>query len=852
MENIDFTVVPEEAWNSLVQWYTLTEGQEPIARKVIDQGIFNKNCNIEIYLIDLKLCHHSNIDSPETEYFSRMTTLEQVEKTMRKLFNISDDKEVRLWSKYMNNMYEQLKRLSNTLQEASLYPGQVILIEEKNANGTWPRQEKHHSIITSSGAIGDVPVTRNYSGSSEVVYDSSYSNNGYRSSFTPGLCGLNNLGNTCFMNSAIQCLSNVPSLTEYMLSGQWKEELNCENPLGMHGEIASSYAELIKNMWSGKNATTVPRQFKVAVGHFKPEFSGYQQQDSQELMAFLLDGLHEDLNRIRKKPYIETKEADNRPDEEVAMETWQDYTRRNNSVIVDIFHGLLKSTLVCPECSKVSVKFDPFCYLSLPLPVKKERQMTVFFVPLNPKLNIRQCKLTLPKMGVIGDLCHAVAVLTGAPQDKLVVADVYNHRFHKFFLVQEQLSHITEKDDIFVYEVPINALDDPDTIVLPVYMRETRGKSGHNNIGYTQLFGQPLLIPLPRNNCTYDVVYKALLDRMVRFIHCPESSNSSSSVSLSEEDSSSSLEKEDNINNCDNDACNNTNESDESGVKNVATDVNSMELEGGFAVPEKKARMFILRLVNSFGSTDLDEISDDGIPIKFNNHSYIAADWTSKAKELYYDEKEAEAFIVDESMHQRPAPKKTIQLTDCLQLFTTMEKLGEQDPWYCPACKKHQQATKKFDIWNLPKILVIHLKRFSYNRYWRDKLDTFIDYPVKDLDMSEFVINPKRSPALYDLIAVSNHYGGMGVGHYTAYAKNKDLNQWFYFDDSSVTKASEESVVTKAGYVLVYQLKTSNRNSNSLTASSGSTKASTQTHCEIAMADSTTQSDSVHDTMDTD
>lgn len=78
----------------------------------------------------------------------------------------------------------------------------------------------------------------------------------------------------------------------------------------------------------------------------------------------------------------------------------------------------------------------------------------------------------------------------------------------------------------------------------------------------------------------------------------------------------------DNINNCDNDACNNINESDELGVKNVATDVNSMELDGGYAVPEKKARMFILRLVNSFGSTDLDEISDDGIPIKFNSRRH--------------------------------------------------------------------------------------------------------------------------------------------------------------------------------------------------------------------------------------
>ena len=68
----------------------------------------------------------------------------------------------------------------------------------------------------------------------------------------------------------------------------------------------------------------------------------------------------------------------------MAKESWDNYLKRNDSIIVDIFHGLLKSTLVCPECSKVSVTFDPFCYLSLPLPVKKERQIEVFLVPLDP------------------------------------------------------------------------------------------------------------------------------------------------------------------------------------------------------------------------------------------------------------------------------------------------------------------------------------------------------------------------------------------------------------------------------------------------------------------------------------
>jgi len=49
---------------------------------------------------------------------------------------------------------------------------------------------------------------------------------------------------------------------------------------------------------------------------------------------------------------------------------------------------------------------------------------------------------------------------------------------------------------------------------------------------------------------------------------------------------------------------------------------------------------------------------------------------------------------------------------------------------FCPVCKRHEQATKKFDIWQLPQVLVIHLKRFSYTRYWRDKLDTFVEFPI--------------------------------------------------------------------------------------------------------------------------
>lgn len=90
---------------------------------------------------------------------------------------------------------------------------------------------------------------------------------------------------------------------------------------------------------------------------------------------------------------------------------------------------------------------------------------------------------------------------------------------------------------------------------------------------------------------------------------------------------------------------------------------------------------------------------------------------------------------------------------------------------YCPRCKEHRQATKKLDLWMLPDILVFHLKRFSYSRYSKNKLDTFVNFPIHDLDLSKYVISKDGKPHVYELYAISNHYGGLGGGHYTAYAK---------------------------------------------------------------------------------
>ncbi|KAG9335208.1 hypothetical protein JZ751_005561 [Albula glossodonta] len=139
IEELDYILVPTEGWNKLVSWYGLMDTQEPIARKVVEQGTFVKHCKVEVYLTELKLCEDSNMDNVVTRCFSKADTIDTIEKEMRKLFSIPDEKETRLWNKYMSNTFGPLSNPSSTVQDAGLYQGQVLVIEQKHEDGTWPR-----------------------------------------------------------------------------------------------------------------------------------------------------------------------------------------------------------------------------------------------------------------------------------------------------------------------------------------------------------------------------------------------------------------------------------------------------------------------------------------------------------------------------------------------------------------------------------------------------------------------------------------------------------------------------------------------------------------------------------------
>lgn len=141
--------------------------------------------------------------------------------------------------------------------------------------------------------------------------------------------------------------------------------------------MAEAYGQLLKDMWCGRFTVVSPTEFKHQIGQKAPQFQGYQQQDSQELMSFLMDGLNEDLNRVKKKPVVEAVESDGRPDELIAQLSWEGYKKRNDSVVSDIFAGQLRSHVKCNVCDRESTTFDPFMSLSVPIPTKDTKAFVV-------------------------------------------------------------------------------------------------------------------------------------------------------------------------------------------------------------------------------------------------------------------------------------------------------------------------------------------------------------------------------------------------------------------------------------------------------------------------------------------
>lgn len=180
-----------------------------------------------------------------------------------------------------------------------------------------------------------------------------------------GLTGLKNLGNTCYMNSILQCLSNTAFLREHFLEGTFRQNLNRSNKT--QGRIVEEVAAVIKALWLGQYKCIASKNLRYVVGQYERQFGGIEQQDSHEFLTILMDWLHSDIQTVPIKPYSSLE------DMSASEKAWIEYLKGMESYISNLFYGQIKSTVKCVRCGKESATYESFSNLSLELPQNANR-----------------------------------------------------------------------------------------------------------------------------------------------------------------------------------------------------------------------------------------------------------------------------------------------------------------------------------------------------------------------------------------------------------------------------------------------------------------------------------------------
>lgn len=188
-----------------------------------------------------------------------------------------------------------------------------------------------------------------------------------------GLCGLENLGNTCYMNSIIQCLSNTNDLREFFLTNKYKNFEKNDVPQFI---MVSELNKLLRGLWFD-NAIVSPKGFfhYLQVLSYKlgsGQFVGNNQNDSSELLIFILDTIHEGLCKPIETPFLDediSKMSDSENCLYSANKQWHNIYKMGSSPILDMFYSQQHSRITCTNCGFISNSYDPCIMINLPIPV---------------------------------------------------------------------------------------------------------------------------------------------------------------------------------------------------------------------------------------------------------------------------------------------------------------------------------------------------------------------------------------------------------------------------------------------------------------------------------------------------
>ena len=182
----------------------------------------------------------------------------------------------------------------------------------------------------------------------------------------PILVGLNNIGATCYMNATLQCLSNTTELTNYFLK-IYKYNENDNNKL-----ISNEYYKVIIKLWNRENNNNSysPNSFKNVLSKENPLFAGVAANDSKDLINFLLERFHQELNiidnNIKVNNYI-ANDNDQLNEDRMLHLFLNEFKNNYNSIISNLFYGVMETKSQCNGCNNIKYNFQIYSFLEFPL-----------------------------------------------------------------------------------------------------------------------------------------------------------------------------------------------------------------------------------------------------------------------------------------------------------------------------------------------------------------------------------------------------------------------------------------------------------------------------------------------------
>lgn len=607
------------------------------------------------------------------------------------------------------------------------------------------------------------------------------------------------------------------------------------------------------------------------------QFSGYQQHDSQELICFILDKLHEDLNRIKKKPIVDgIEKEENETDIETARRAWIAYKRRNDSKVTDLMFGQLRSKLTCPTCGNTSITFDPFNFVTLPIPKPFRKEINVFMIRFNfnkPTLSYKFV-FTNPAL-TVADLKGVLEEKFEVPKKNILVGKlsfkVRGEILQDSLLLKDFCKMLKKSStwDAFALEVSDEELALMGDAENCISAFATFNKNAASHSWWDSK--KPVFSIRPfffRKSTTSIQIYRRIYEFLA-------------------------------INLKLNETC------------ELAQPVSDEDLVKLFSSEDLPFKIILKKKLSDSDSYWSSKSKEDGVEIDIKDEKetlgeQLDLESTHKVDGKYVCEMEvlfpsstdlplsnlSTSDPLEREKEESSSDK--LNLATCFTAFEQPEVLDEMNTWYCRKCKDHVRAKKELRLFKVPDILVIQMKRFKEREttirgYYKDyhtsvgsKISTKIDFPLEGLNLDQFVMSkesidedykitfdeiygepktakpqeetkaespespemselqdvtvepveekkkaPKPEPAeakleateaksepaeakskrnlTYDLYAVSNHYGSMNFGHYTAYVRNPFDKCWYDCDDSRVSEVSPAHVVSEAAYVLFYR-----------------------------------------------